>query len=63
MVDHIFPLLSYVKHLLLRMHWPSITRIPKVRIPMLFVVGTSDEIVPPHHAGRLFEAAKSAPFK
>jgi len=45
------------------MHWPSITRIPKVRIPMLFVVGTSDEIVPPHHAGRLFEAAKSAPFK
>jgi fermentation-respiration switch protein FrsA (DUF1100 family) len=63
MVDHIFPLMSYVKHILLRMHWPSIERIPKVRVPMLFVSGTNDEIVPPAHTGRLFQAAVLAPFK
>jgi fermentation-respiration switch protein FrsA (DUF1100 family) len=30
---------------------------------MLFVLGTNDEIVPPHHIYRLHEAATSAPFK
>jgi fermentation-respiration switch protein FrsA (DUF1100 family) len=63
MADHIFPWLHYVKHLLLRMYWPSIERIPKVRIPMLFVVGTNDEIVPASHTGRLHNAAVLAPFK
>lgn len=62
-VDHIFPMLSYFKHIILRMHWASIERIPRVRIPMLFVVGGNDEIVPPPHAGRLFEAAIMAPLK
>ena len=63
MADHIFPWLHYVKHLLLRMYWPSIQRIPNVRIPMLFVVGSNDEIVPASHTGRLHNAAVLAPFK
>jgi fermentation-respiration switch protein FrsA (DUF1100 family) len=63
MVDHIFPVISYFKHLILRMYWPSVDRIPKIRIPLLFVVGGQDEIVPPIHAKRLHDAALSAPFK
>ncbi len=63
MADHIFPWLQYVKHFLLRMYWPSVERIPKVRVPMLFVVGTNDEIVPAAHSGRLHNAAVLAPFK
>ena len=30
---------------------------------MLFIVGNNDEIVPPPHSGRLYEAAVVAPFK
>ena len=60
MVDHIFPLLKYFKQFILRMYWPSIERIHSLKTPMLFVVGTSDEIVPPSHAVRLHEAAKLA---
>jgi hypothetical protein len=63
MVDHIFPLLSYFKHLIQRIYWPSIDRIPNVRVPLLFIVGLSDEIVPANHVSRLFEAAKAAAFK
>lgn len=63
MVDHIFPLLSYFKHIIQRIYWPSIDRIPNVKVPLLFIVGLSDEIVPASHVGRLFEAAKSAAFK
>jgi len=62
-VDHIFPLLSYFKKIILRMYWPSIERITRIHIPMLFVNGTADEIVPPGHVQRLYEAAKQAPFK
>lgn len=34
-----------------------------MKVPLLFIVGLSDEIVPASHVGRLFEAAKSAAFK
>jgi abhydrolase domain-containing protein 13 len=63
MVDYIFPAMSNFKHLIVRMYWPSLERIPRVRIPMLFVVGTADEIVPPAHSAKLFQAAVNAPFK
>jgi len=49
MVDHIFPLLSYFKQIIQRIYWPSIDRIPKVKVPLLFIVGLNDEIVPPNH--------------
>lgn len=63
MVDHIFPLLSYFKHLIQRIYWPSIDRIPNIKVPLLFIVGLNDEIVPPIHITRLYEAAKNAAFK
>ena len=63
MVDHIFPHLNRFKNLILKMFWPSIDRIPNVRVPMLFIVGTHDEIVPPPHAKKLHDAAVNAPFR
>ena len=57
MADHIFPLFKRFKHILLRMHWPSIDRIPKVKVPMLFVGGTQDEVVPAPHTKRLHDSA------
>jgi fermentation-respiration switch protein FrsA (DUF1100 family) len=63
MVDYIFPLFSYFKSIIQRVFWPSIDRIPKVRVPIFFIVGLNDEIVPPHHTTKLHEAAISAVFK
>jgi fermentation-respiration switch protein FrsA (DUF1100 family) len=63
MVDYIFPSLKYFKRIILRMHWPSIDRIPKVRVPIMFICGSQDEIVPSFHAKKLHDAAVSAPFK
>ncbi len=61
--DDIFPHLKFFKKLILRMFWPSDKRIPNVRVPMLFIVGTHDEIVPVHHTKKLHDAATNAIFK
>jgi fermentation-respiration switch protein FrsA (DUF1100 family) len=63
MVDHIFPFLANFKRLILNIYWPSLERIPHIKLPMLFVYGTTDEIVPPSHVQSLHDAATSAPFK
>lgn len=62
-VDHIFPLLSYFKNIIQRIYWPSIDRIPNIKVPLLFIVGLNDEIVPPNHISRLHDAATKAAFK
>jgi fermentation-respiration switch protein FrsA (DUF1100 family) len=63
MVDHIFPWLTYFKTFIQRIFWPSLERIPSIKTPILFLIGTNDEIVPPSHGQRLHEAATSAAFK
>jgi len=62
-VDHIFPFLTYFKHIIQRIYWPSIERIPLVKIPILFLIGSNDEIVPAAHNNRLHDAAILAEFK
>ena len=54
MVDHIFPVLKYVKQLVLRIYWPSIDWIDKLEIPLMFISGLWDELVPADHMQRLF---------
>lgn len=63
MVDRIFPIFTHFKKLIQRIYWPSIDRIPKIRVPILFIVGSLDEIVPSVHTNKLHEAATSAAFK
>jgi hypothetical protein len=55
MVDHIFPVISYFKKYILKIHWPSINRIGNVKTPILFIVGMNDEIVPPIHTNVLYD--------
>lgn len=47
MVDHIFPYLKLIKWLVLRNFWPSIKRIGKIQLPIMFISGTADALVPP----------------
>ena len=57
MVDSIFPLLSFFKRFILRIDWPSIKRMPELKVPVLIISGTADELVPPDHSERLYNAA------
>lgn len=63
LVDVIFPFLKLVKPYVLRMHWPSIERITRVEIPILFIIGQKDELVPATQGQRLYEAATKCRFK
>ena len=53
---HHFPILPV--GLLLKDRFPSLDRIPDLRVPVLFVVGTDDTVVPPEQSRTLFEAAR-----
>lgn len=63
MVDHVLPIFARFKHFIQRIFWPSIDRIPNVKIPIFFIFGTNDEIVPAYHTIKLYEAAKSTVYK
>jgi fermentation-respiration switch protein FrsA (DUF1100 family) len=60
MVDNLFPLLRPLKPFVLRLNWPSVDRIPKLRPPILFVSGGQDEVVPAWHMKALLGAATSS---
>jgi fermentation-respiration switch protein FrsA (DUF1100 family) len=62
-IDHIMPYLSYFKKLILRISWNSVDRISNIRVPILFIVGVNDKVVPTSHASRLYDTAKYASFK
>lgn len=61
--DYHFPLFRLMRRLIINNYWPSIKRIPQVRVPILLIVGTGDEIIPTNHSWKLYEAATQAPFK
>ena len=63
MADDIFPDFKLFKRMILRMFWPSDKRIVKVSTPILFIVGTHDEIVSCHHTKKLHDLAVNAIFK
>lgn len=63
MVDHIFPVVSSLKGLVLRIDWNSRELIRDIEIPMLFISGRKDQIVPPMHMDQLYETAQNAKYK
>ncbi len=56
-------MLSNFKKVIQRIFWPSIDRLPKIKIPILFITGTSDEIVPTEMTKALYDAATSSVHK
>jgi len=47
MVDHIFSFLSHIKNYILKIGWNSAEIIPTLSLPMLFITGDADDLVPP----------------
>ncbi len=62
MVDHIFPYLKYIKWLVLRNYWPSIERIGSIQLPIMFISGTADQLVPPKMLRLLQGNARASVF-
>jgi pimeloyl-ACP methyl ester carboxylesterase len=50
MVDHLFWFVNYFKWLILKIEWNTKSLISKVKIPILFIAGEDDEIVPYQHS-------------
>jgi len=65
MVDILFPWLSYpwIKQKMLRMKWDSLGCVKQLRLPLLFLSGKHDEIVPNVQMKRLHDSAENADFK
>ena len=57
LVNTLFPLLSPLKPLILRLDWPAIQRIALVTCPILLLSGQLDEVVPAQHMQDLYDAA------
>lgn len=63
MADILFSKIRFLKGLVLRNFWPSLTRIPRVKQPILFIQSLRDEIVPSSQMSSLYTAATGASFK
>jgi fermentation-respiration switch protein FrsA (DUF1100 family) len=46
MVDHIFSFLKPIKSFILKIGWNSNQIVPELSLPMLFVTGDNDDLVP-----------------
>lgn len=63
MMDKVFSFLSPIKSIVLRNHWRSIDIISKIKVPILFIVATEDELVPPSMTKMLYAKATLAEKK
>lgn len=63
MVDEIFPFLIPIKSLVLRIGWNSDKLVPDLTIPMIYITGDQDEIVPYKQTVKLHELSTKTPFK
>ncbi len=63
MVDHLFAYLKYIKRWVLRLKWASVDTIQRLSVPILFISGLQDEVVPAAMMQRLHDAANAARFK
>ncbi|GMH89618.1 hypothetical protein TrVE_jg9225 [Triparma verrucosa] len=55
MVDTLMPLIAPLKPLVLRIGWDNEELAPQIKVPILFLSGGRDELVPPFHMKRLYE--------
>mmetsp|Transcript_603 Transcript_603/g.1093 ORF Transcript_603/g.1093 Transcript_603/m.1093 type:complete len:396 (+) Transcript_603:161-1348(+) len=63
MVDQLMPLIAPLKFFVLRMDWGNDKIAPFIRIPVLYLAGDSDELVPHNHMTKLFEySSKSSHY-
>ena len=58
MVDTLMPYISPLKSILLRINWNSEEIAPKLSLPIMYISGTSDELVPKSHMSGLYEISR-----
>ena len=63
MVDKLMPFLSPIKRFVLRMSWDSTELVPHLTMPILFLAGSHDELVPHGHMQHLMLMAQSSQLK
>mmetsp|Transcript_98256 Transcript_98256/g.204931 ORF Transcript_98256/g.204931 Transcript_98256/m.204931 type:complete len:388 (-) Transcript_98256:118-1281(-) len=65
LVDSLFPFLAFqsLKERFLRIKWESVERIADLEVPLLFLTGAQDEIVPPTHSRALHHIALKSSHK
>ena len=63
MVDVIYPLLYPIKNLILRIGWNSDEVVPDLNLPILYITGDKDEIVPYKQVTALHDLSTKAAFK
>jgi fermentation-respiration switch protein FrsA (DUF1100 family) len=54
---------DFLKKLLLMIHWPSLSRVPHLELPILFISGREDYLVQPEMMDKLFQAAEKTKYK
>jgi len=64
-VNALFPILAFesLKKRFLRIKWESIQRVPDLEVPMLFLTGEKDEMIPPSHSRLLHARAEKSRLK
>ena len=60
MADQLFSVLAYFKGMVLTNYWQTIDLVPHIELPILYVTGDKDEIVPTEHTHRLQQASVKA---
>lgn len=63
MVDIVFAKLAKIKRLVLNNHWHSIRNISSLKVPILFIMGLKDELIPTTQMQQLYQAAEKSYFK
>lgn len=63
MVDQLFPFLTPIKEYVLKIGWDNDQLVPSLHLPIFFVTGDQDELVPHEHTIKLYGAATKAAFK
>jgi len=67
MALHAFPVLRPLRRLLVKPilanEFASASKVRLVRVPVLFIVGAMDEVIPPEHSTALYEGALAARFR
>ncbi|CAN0208379.1 unnamed protein product, partial [Hapterophycus canaliculatus] len=57
MVDQVFPLLTSIKWLVLRLDWNNEQKARRLTRPVLYISGLRDELIPPWHMLVLYNAS------
>jgi abhydrolase domain-containing protein 13 len=58
MVDHLMPVIAVFKGLILKMRWDSLSIVPDLTCPVLYLAGAKDQLVPHKHMLALHGATK-----